>query len=207
MSKRIPLEVIRKVQSLREKGWSFNEIKKETRLCSGSVYRYASQTEILQEYQQIWKSKQSGSILRKRKAEEDANNKASVAINTLSDKERLIFLSALYWGEGGKGDFNLTNTDSELMKVFVKGLKEIFGLKTDDFRVSIRTYEDLDKDKCLIFWSKITGVPKEKFVNVDVLKGKKEGKLPYGMCRLRIRRGGNMLKYLTALRKQVTKLF
>jgi len=130
-----------------------------------------------------------------------------VAINTLSDKERLIFLSALYWGEGGKGDFNLTNTDSELMKVFVKGLKEIFGLKTDDFRVSIRTYEDLDKDKCLIFWSKITGVPKEKFVNVDVLKGKKEGKLPYGMCRLRIRRGGNMLKYLTALRKQVTKLF
>jgi len=41
MSKRIPLEVIRKVQSLREKGWSFNEIKKETRLCSGSVYRYA----------------------------------------------------------------------------------------------------------------------------------------------------------------------
>jgi len=207
MSKRIPLEVIRKVQSLREKGWSFNEIKKETRLCSGSVYRYASQTEILQEYQQIWKSKQGGSILRKRKAEEDANNKASVAINTLSDKERLIFLSALYWGEGGKGDFNLTNTDSELMKVFVKGLKEIFGLKTDDFRVSIRTYEDLDKDKCLIFWSKITGVPEEKFVNVDVLKGKKEGKLPYGMCRLRIRRGGNMLKYLTALRKQVTKLF
>lgn len=207
MSKRIPLEVIKKVQSLRERGWSFNEIKKETHLCSGSVFRYASKTEILQEYKQIWKSKQGGSILRKRKAEEEAIDKARMVVDSLSDKERLIFLSALYWGEGGKGDFNLTNTDSELMKVFVKGLREIFGLKTDDFRVSIRTYEDLDKDKCLTFWSKITGVPKKKFVNVDVLRGKKEGKLPYGMCRLRIRKGGNMLKYLTALRKVVTKLF
>lgn len=207
MSRRISPDLIKKVQSLRKKGWSFNEIKKETYLCSGSVYRYASKIEILQEYKQIWKSKQGGSVLRKRKAEEDATSKAIAEVSSLSNKERMIFLSALYWGEGGKGDFNLTNTDSELMKVFVKGLREIFGIKTDDFRVSIRTYEDLDKDKCLTFWSKITGVPKEKFVNVDVLRGKKEGKLAYGMCRLRIRRGGNMLKYLTALRKQVARLF
>ena len=201
------MDLIKEIQSLRRKGWSFNEIRKKTLLGSGSVYFSASKVKILPRYENIWKSKQGGSILRKRKAEEEAADKAKRAVGSLSDKERLVFLSALYWGEGGKGDFNITNTDPELVRVFVKGLKDVFGIKTDDFRVSIRTYEDLDKDKCLDFWSKITGVSKDKFVNVNVLKGKKEGKLPYGMCRLRIRKGGNMLKYLTALRKVVTELF
>ena len=207
MPKRISQDLIKKVQSLRRKGWSFNEIKKATALGSGTVYCYASQVEILPGYKQIWKSKQGGSVLRKKKAEDRAAEKASEMIKSISEKEKLIFLSALYWGEGGKGDFNLTNTDPELIKVFVRGLRDVLEIKTEDFRVSIRTYEDLDKNKCLDFWSKITGVPKDKFVNVDVLKGKKEGKLPYGMCRLRIRKGGNMLKYLTALRKVVTELF
>lgn len=207
MSRKIPQDLIKRVQSLRRKGWSFNEIKKETSLCSGSVYRYASKIKISPKYEIIWKSKQGGSILRKEKAEIKAAEKASKIIDSLSEKEKLIFLSALYWGEGGKKDFNLTNTDPELMKVFVKGLKEVFGLRTNEFRVSIRTYQDLDRNKCLDFWSKITGVSKEKFVNVNVLEGKKKGKLMYGMCRLRIRKGGDMLKYLTALRKEVTRLF
>lgn len=207
MSKRISQDLIKRVRSLRKKGWSFNEIKRETLLCSGSVYRYASKVKILPEYKLIWKSKQGGSVLRKKKAEDRAAERASEMIKSISEKEKLIFLSALYWGEGGKGDFNLTNTDPELIKVFVKGLREVLEIKTEDFRVSIRTYEDLDKDKCLCFWSKITGVAKDKFVNVNVLKGKKIGKLEYGMCRLRIKKGGDMLKYLTALRKEITRLF
>lgn len=207
MSNRIPQDVIENAKSLRRKGWSFNEIKKETHLCSGSVYRYASKVHILPKYVQIWKSKQGGSILRKEKAEEKARKKASEIIKSISEKEKLIFLSALYWGEGGKRDFNLTNTDPELVSVFIRGLRDILKIKTEDFRVSIRTYEDLDKDKCLSFWSKITGVPKDKFINVNVLKGKKIGKLEYGMCRLRIKKGGDMLKYLTALRKEISRLF
>lgn len=142
-----------------------------------------------------------------KKAQFEARKKASRMVGSLTAKEKLIFLSALYWGEGSKRDFSLTNTDPELIKVFVEGLNGILGIKAEDFRVSIRIYEDLDKEKCLTFWSGITGVPVKKFVNVDILKGKKSGKLKYGMCRLRIRKGGNMLKYLIALKREVTRLF
>jgi len=79
--------------------------------------------------------------------EGEANN----SIGILSEKEKLIFLTALYWGEGSKGDFGLSNSDPDLIKVVVKGLKEVFNINNDRLRISIRTYKDLDQNKCLKF--------------------------------------------------------
>jgi restriction system protein len=47
----------------------------------------------------------------------------------------------------------------------------------------------------------------EKFVNVNVLRGKKKGKLKYGMCRVRILKGGDMLKYMRALNNRIVNIF
>lgn len=132
-----------------------------------------------------------------------AEEKAKKTILSLSEKEKIIFLTALYWGEGSKSDFNLMNTDADLIRVFIQGLQEIFNISKDRLRISIRIYEDLDKQKCLEYWSKITGVPAEKFVSIDILKGKKKGKLLYGMCRVRILKGGDMLKYIKALKNRI----
>lgn len=116
-------------------------------------------------------------------------------------------MSALYWGEGNKKDFNLINSDPDLIKVFVKGLKDLFGIPANKLKISIRIYEDLDKIKCLNFWSGITKVPVHKFVSVNVLKGKKKGKLNNGMCRVRVEKGGNLLKYMLAIRDEVIRKF
>ncbi|MBU6431339.1 hypothetical protein KGQ29_03120 [Patescibacteria group bacterium] len=116
-------------------------------------------------------------------------------------------MSALYWSEGNKKDFNLINSDPDLIKVFVKGLRGLFGVSPDRFRISIRIYEDLDKVKCLNFWSRITKVPVQKFVSVNVLKGKKKGKLDNGMCRVRVEKAGSLLKYMLAIRDEVIRNF
>lgn len=137
----------------------------------------------------------------------EASKKAKQLISLLSSKEKAVFLSALYWAEGNKRDFGFTNTDPEMIRVFVTGLEEIFQIPRDRLRASIRTYEDLDKEKCLRYWSKVVGIPPEQFVNVNVLKGKKNGKLAYGMCRIRIIKGTDMLKYITAIRNRVADLF
>lgn len=136
-----------------------------------------------------------------------AQKKAKKLISTMSQEEKAVFLSALYWAEGNKKDFGFTNTDPEMIRVFVTGLEEIFQIPRDRLRASIRTYEDLDKDRCLRYWSKVVGIPPEQFVNVNVLKGKKSGKLPYGMCRIRIIKGADMLKYMTAIRNRVADFF
>ena len=125
----------------------------------------------------------------------------------MSGKERLIFAVALYWGEGNKKDFGLTNSDPELIRVFVWSLENLFSIDKNRLRVSIRIFEDMNRAKCLDYWSKIIGLPVEKFVNVDILRGKKKGKLKYGICRVRILKGGDVLKYLVALKKVIVENF
>lgn len=183
------------------------EIYREVKVGYGSVSKYIKGVKILPKYQGIWLSKRNGSKARKERLQENANRKAKEQLTSLNTREKLVFLTALYWGEGGKTDFNFTNSDPEMIKVFVSGLKEILGIEQKDIRASIRIYEDLDKNICLNHWSKITNIPVDEFVNVDVLKGKKTGKLQYGLCRIRIKRGGNVLKYLLALNKRIAELF
>ncbi len=207
MPKLISKETIKRIKLLRQRGYSLPEIHKEVKVGYGSVFRYIQGVKILPEYKKVWFGKRGGSFKRMKLAENKAKDKADNTINSLSDKEKMIFLTALYWGEGSKGDFGLSNSDPDLIKVFVKGLKEVFNINSDRLRISIRIYKDLDKKKCLEFWSKITGVPVEKFVNVNILDGKKQGKLLYGMCRVRITKGADMLKYVKALKNRVVGLF
>lgn len=207
MPKLISKEIIYEIKLLRQRGYSLPEIYKKVKVGYGSVFRHIKGVEVLPEYRQIWHSKRGGSIKRMRIAKEKAYEKASILINNLSKREKIIFLSALYWGEGNKKDFNLINSDSDLIKVFVDGLTHCFNIKKDDLKISIRIYEDLDKGECLKFWSTITGVPVNKFVSVDILKGKKKGKLNHGMCRVRVKRGGDLLKYILALKKRIVESF
>ncbi len=207
MPRLIPKSKVEKIKRLRSRGWSLPEIHREVKVGYGSVSRYIQGVEILPQYQEIWLDKRNGSKARKVRLEKDATQKAKKEIVNLNTKEKLIFLSALYWGEGGKTDFNFTNSDPEMIKVFVSGLKDILKIKQEEIKASIRIYEDLDKSICLKHWSKITGTPVSKFLNINILKGKKSGKLQYGLCRIRIKRGGNMLKYLLALNKRIAELY
>lgn len=207
MPKLIPREMIKKIRLLRQQGYSLPEIKKVVKVSHGSVFRYIQGIEILPEYKQVWHSKRGGSIKRMKIAEKKAEKMANKFIKRLSVKEKMIFLSALYWGEGSKSEFGLSNTDPDLIKIFVNGLESVFNIHRDRLRVSIRIFEDLDQKKSLSFWSKITGIPKEKFTSVNILRGKKKGKLQYGMCRIRMTKGGDVLKYIKALNKKITNIF
>lgn len=207
MAKRLTPEIKERIYYLRRRGFSLNEIKAKIPVGYGTIFRYIQGVQILPKYRKWWFGKRGGSRKRKKIAEYEAEKRAHKLIKVLSVKERTIFHCALYWAEGGKRDFNFTNTDPEMIKIFVDGLENIFGIPKSNFRVSIRIYEDLDKQKCLTYWAKIVGIAPENFVNIDVLKGKKSGKLAYGMCRVRIRKGGNMLKYMAALRKRMIETY
>lgn len=207
MAKLIPLQKRKIIKELRQKGYSLPEISKKLRIGKTSVFRYIRGVKILPKYIKEWRSKQGGSIKRMEARKKYAQDQARKTITSLTKKEKIIFLSALYWGEGGKTDFNFINSDPNLIKVYIEGLQNVFGVTKDKLKVSIRIYEDLDKEKCLEYWSFVTGVPINKFVNVNILKGKKIGKLSYGMCRIRITKGGDMLKYIKAVYGRVSALF
>ena len=204
--KKVNLDEIRKIKLLRSKGYSIIEISNQIKRPKTTVFRYIQNVQILPEFLKNWAGKRGGSKKRKILKETKSFQEAKELIRELSNKEKLILLSALYWGEGSKKDFGLSNTDPNLIRVFINCLKDVFEIDETKLRVSIRIYQDLDKNKCLDFWSKVTDIKKENFVNVNILAGKKKGKLKYGMCRVRVTKGGDFLKKIVGVNKVITDL-
>lgn len=201
MAKRLNGDIIEQIKLLRGRGFSIPEISKELSVPKTSVYHHAKNVRILPEHFKEWMGKRGGSTKRMLIAKQKAYEEGKYLIQNLTYREKLLFICALYWGEGSKGDLGLSNTDPELVKVYINGLKELFQVSENDLRISIRIYEDLDRKLCLQFWSDITGVPVNKFVSVNVLRGRKIGKLKYGMCRVRVTKGGKILKKILGINR------
>jgi hypothetical protein len=120
------------------------------------------------------------------------------AVNLLGDfskQSKLLVLAALYWGEGNKKELNLINSDPELIRVFVNCLKEL-GVRSEDLKISLRLFEDLNHKKAKAFWSGITGVSKNLIAGIEIIKGKEKGRLKYGMCRVRVRKSHYYFKLI-----------
>ena len=192
---------------MRSRGHSLPEINKALSIPKTTIFRYVKDVKILPEFLIEWSIKRGGSRKRKLLKEAKASEEGKILVRDLSNKEKLLFLSALYWGEGSKKDFGLSNTDPMLIKIFVTGLREVFGVTDEQLRISIRLYEDLDKDRSLSFWSQVVNIPKDKFIGVNVLVGKKKGKLEHGMCRVRVLKGGDILKKVNGINKAVIEAF
>lgn len=207
MAKHLTPKTINKIKKLRSQGWSLPELVKKLEIGYGTAWRHIQGVEILPEYKSVWLYKKKSSLKRKLEAEKEANDRAIKTIKNLSKKEKELVLACLYWGEGGKTDFNLTNTDPNLIRIFIKGLQELYNIPLSKIKVNLRLYEDLDKESCVNYWSTFVGIPKKNILNINILPGKKAGRLKYGMCRVRIEKGGNMLKYLSALRKRTAEVF
>lgn len=203
MSRKTSEENISNIVSLRKKGYSIQEISKELFLPKTTVCKYVRGVKVALEYKNQWLSKRGGSTRRMLLEQEAAYEYALDKVGVVSDKELLLFIAALYWAEGSKDDFGLSNTDPMLIKTFMRGLTSVLHVDRSDFRVSIRTYEDLDREKCIKYWMEVTNLPRSQIISVNVLYGKKSGKLEYGMCRVRVKKGGTLLKKMKGLRLAV----
>lgn len=94
----------------------------------------------------------------------------------------------LYWGEGDKSTksashVRLGNVDPNLLRVYITFLHELCGVQIEKIWVGVHIYEDLDENMCVQYWSKILGIPAERFHKCQVLVGRhKTKRLPYGTC-------------------------
>jgi len=196
--------IINQIIQLRKSGHSLPEIRKITGKGNGLVSKYIQGVKILPQYYNVWKMKQGGSKARADAEWNKAKNTAENLIGSLDGKERLLIAACLYWGEGTKTELNLSNTDPNLIRIFVRCLEEI-GVTKDKLRVTIRVYDDLDKSKAMEFWARVIGIPKNQILNVNVLKGKKSGKLQHGMCRIRVTKSAPYFKIIKSIIEVIIK--
>ncbi|HEY4495148.1 MAG TPA: hypothetical protein VJC01_01715 [Candidatus Paceibacterota bacterium] len=190
---------INQIKNLRKTGHTLSEIKNITnRKSNGTIWKYIKEVSILPKYQAIWKAKRGGSRTKSLRAWGEARNKASRIISKIGFKEKMLILSSLYWGEGNKTELNLINSDPLMLKVVMICLKSL-GVKKDEFKISLRLFEDMDKKKVVCFWENTLKLPNKTIQKIDVIKGKKVGKLKYGMCRLRVKKGGKYFKLIISM--------
>lgn len=188
---------LQNILELRRTGHSIPEIAKITSRGKTTIWKLVHAVPINEAYIALWKGKQGGSKARAEKRWEIARSQVSELLPELSQSNYLIILASLYWAEGSKKEFTFTNTDPDMIKVLINCLRKL-TVSNEDLIVSIRMYEDMvpRKREIIDFWAKIIGIPAGNISRINILAGKKEGKLAYGMCRIRIRKGEKYFKLI-----------
>lgn len=102
-----------------------------------------------------------------------------------------IALAMLYLGEGSKtdrGSLMFGNSDPEIIKLFLRLLRECYVLDESKFRCTVQCRADQNVKKLGKFWSNITEIPLNLFYKAQVDSrtiGKVSRKINYkGVCRI-----------------------
>jgi len=77
----------------------------------------------------------------------------------------------LFWGEGNKvnkSSVRLGNTDPELIRYFLRFLREIFLIKEEKLRFGLQVFSDVDPEVAKHYWVKKLAVSKQQFQKVVV---------------------------------------
>ena len=121
----------------------------------------------------------------------DIENKNLSFINLLNinKKAAKLVLAALYLGEGTKsmrGSLRLGNSDSGIIRLFLKLLRSCYTIDEAKFRVTVLCRADQDVKILNNFWVQVTGINKKQFYKARIdprTIGKPSRKLDYkGVC-------------------------
>lgn len=202
MGKLIHKDVIDEIILLRKNGSSVPEISLKLGIAKGTTLKYVKGVEVDPEFKTEWLGKWGGSRRRMISQWNEAKLKSSTLFSyDLNLREKTLILASLYWSEGSKKDFNFMNSDPQMIGVFITLVQEVLGVNISRIRPSIRIHSGEDEPDFKKFWGKITGVNINDFGRTEVVEGRKTGKLKFGMCRVRVLKGGILLKYLVSVWK------
>lgn len=196
------IKLINKIKNLRSHGMTVNEISSNLLISKSLVSKYIQGVKIKHKYFARLTEKQGGSKSRSEKQWELAENRAVRLVGKLNSRDKVLILASLYWGEGTKREFNIINSDPKLLRVFIDGIKYI-GVSTGDIVATLRIYGDISKNEAISYWSKELVLQESQFIGVNILEGKKNGKLKYGMCRIRVKKGGVYFKTVMELIRNI----
>lgn len=135
-------------------------------------------------------------------------------ISQLSKRELLLVGVALYWGEGTKINKNkrsagvcLSNSDSSLIRLFLRFIREILMVNENKIRAGIQIHENIDALKTKRYWANITKLPIDRFYITKQISSASRFRrpkkfLPYGTAIIKVnnRRLAYRIKgYITGL--------
>lgn len=191
------LQKIQRIKELRKLGHSINELAEKLSVPKTTVWHHIREVKVLPKYLPVLNAKRGGSRKIKEKNLQIAKEKAKILLQG-SNKKLAIALAMLYWGEGSKKVCEFINSNGKMIQVYLKILRDYLNIPNNSIKVTIRYFSGMNKNKCLNYWSIITGINRGKFI-VRFNDGGTRGKTKYGMCRITIKRGHKILKLIHSL--------
>ncbi|MBM3249525.1 MAG: hypothetical protein FJZ09_01600 [Candidatus Omnitrophica bacterium] len=96
----------------------------------------------------------------------------------------------LYWAEGSFSTnfVDFTNSNPEMIKLFLCFLREICGVKEERLRVYLYAYSAENLEAIKRYWQKITGIPGRQFTKPYIrrpVQNLTKRKLPQGLVHIR----------------------
>lgn len=173
---------------LRKQGKSIPEISRETGTPITTVQRHIKGVQVPPEFQTILREKQGGSKDRARGLRLNIATHVEKLLGKMSRRDYFLLLIGLYWGEGTKRDFSVINSDPFLIQTLIHCL-EVMNIPKSRLSISLRVHTEISIPKAKAFWAETTGLPERLIDRVEIIEGKKKGKLPHGMCRVRVKSG------------------
>jgi len=209
----IDIAIKKRAIKLRLAGYSYHQIQRELALASkGTLSAWFRNLRLPTESQALLKKNieratKHGLLEFNRTRSKRIQEENEVALRTgvqsigkLSERELLLLGAALYWGEGTKyerknGTISLvfTNSDAEMIRVFIRFLRQILKVSENRIRAGIHMYSKAlsDVSGARAYWSKISLLPKDRFYISQLVSGASSGKrdkhrLPHGTLSIRV---------------------
>lgn len=203
---------------LRKQGCSVREIAARLEVSRGSVSRWVRAVPLTSDQQRVLKLRNpavtghlAGAETNKRKGEERREKWRQEGRLQAKEADWLHVAGCmLYWGEGDKSRnmAGMSNSDPELLKLFLRFLKECMGVEDANISVRLHVYTDrASVEESEAFWLKILGLPPKSLRKTVVnnvsraSKGKRKRSLKHGTCRLLVTKTEIVQKIYGALQE------
>ncbi len=173
---RLPVEIKEKALSLRRKGFSIKEIAKTLNVAQGTSSIWVRNVLLNKQARKRLEKRKlicyyNAGIAWKQKRErrdQIALIGARAELQKINPKkeELKLYCALLYWCEGTKGEretVQFTNSDAELIKLFLTLLRKSFVIKEQKFRVALHLHSYHNEKKQNFFWSQLTKIPQSQF--------------------------------------------
>jgi len=187
---------------LRKRGLSYSQIKKALKLSKSTLSLW------LRDYplsKQRVRELRDWNEQRIEKYRETMRQKRETRLNQFYGEQkkllfpfgkRELFLAGLflYWGEGSKShltDISISNNDPSIIKFFINWLIKNLLVPKEKIKIQLHLYNDMDINKELKFWSRISNIPLTQFNHPYIKKTSStrinhKGGFGHGTCNVRV---------------------
>lgn len=80
------------------------------------------------------------------------------------------------------------------------------GVPRSELSFSLRVYADLKRDEVVNYWIKQLNITRAHISSVETIYGKEKGKLKFGMCRVRIKKGAKYFKFIMSIINRIKEV-